>query len=1045
MRKSILIMLMLWIGYSLELFAFTGSININSGPAVRVPGITTPTVLQASLSGAVQGQLRWTNRNGNPIGTGATLSITTADEYTVWDVVTTTIPGEPNTEQFFFVAKISIPDLEHHIDITDGTSPISDTQSTTLCVRSNAFSYYAMQISWQQDSWTLPTVGDNMCRSTILPGNYKATITYTGYGQSVTIPTGIKTVSANVKKPFLQQPIEPYNPTKADLLVVTNPGNFSTYKIMKNNVEIASPAEPSYHYTSEGYYRVGGRLSSSGVLIWSPEFYIPVGDVESPSVNATNDGIIKYDGGTVQLSVVSGYTSYAWFKEGLNIPNATFNVVTVTKSGNYSVQVCLGVTCTTSNTYQVRGEVTSVNSVSKRNAMVAGTKSVSQLIALPATQKIEQTSYLDGFARPLAEVSRRYSPSGKDLVTVHKYDSLGREAKKILPFARTTTDGAYYYTPNSLQPVINFYQGSDDHIANSTVPFAETAFENSPLNRVLKQGAPGEEWQLNTEHINTVGYYGGRASDNVWIFAASGADLASSGFYPDGALTVIEMTDEAGNHSREFKNKLGQKILTETIIEAGVKLRTYFVFDDLGRLSHVVPPKAVAALSTSATVTITAAVLAAECYVYSYDERSRLTAKSVPGGGSTYTVYDQWDRVVLMQTPDQRTKNKWLFNKYDIFNRMVLQGEITLSGDYTAARNAVNTYYAGVASSPALRYESRDVAIHGYTNNSYPRLTNALQAYTVNYYDDYSILSEVDFGTSYRFILDSSIGASANSLLVRGLVTATKSQILGTSNYLKTVNYYDTKHRLIQTVSNNHINGFDRIMNVIDFAGRTVKLKNDHKGITDLLTLQEYDYDVAGRKLRTFHNANQKLRVLLCEYHYNELGQVVEKNIHGSPDGTKFLQSEDYTYTIRGWMEQMNPLDTESNVTFQDQYSFTLSYTSPLGATSDFHPQFNGNIASFTQQRAGADLGNSTYNFSYDARNQLTKATYLESGSNNMFDMPQITYDKNGNILTLKRKARNSTGVSELIDDLQYTYYGNGNQLYKVDDSGNASKGFINR
>lgn len=94
--------------------------------------------------------------------------------------------------------------------------------------------------------------------------------------------------------------------------------------------------------------------------------------------------------------------------------------------------------------------------------------------------------------------------------------------------------------------------------------------------------------------------------------------------------------------------------------------------------------------------------------------------------------------------------------------------------------------------------------------------------------------------------------------------------------------------------------------------------------------------------------------------------------------------------------------------------------------------QFNGNISSVRWQTANLPV--SEYSYSYDHTNRLTDADYFEKVSNQWissikYDVANINYDANGNILTIKQKGAvsQSGGVYSygLIDDLNYTYDGN--------------------
>ncbi|WP_026903436.1 hypothetical protein [Pedobacter glucosidilyticus] len=97
-------------------------------------------------------------------------------------------------------------------------------------------------------------------------------------------------------------------------------------------------------------------------------------------------------------------------------------------------------------------------------------------------------------------------------------------------------------------------------------------------------------------------------------------------------------------------------------------------------------------------------------------------------------------------------------------------------------------------------------------NNFIPTITN--------YYDDYSFPGNI-FGLP--------INQESNN--VRGLLTAT---ILGTatsgdgvSNYLS-VNYYDSRGRIIRIKSQNHLSGTDQVDNTYSFVGELLTSTRTH-------------------------------------------------------------------------------------------------------------------------------------------------------------------------------------------------------------------------
>ena len=1023
--------------------------------------MNTPTIL--TFNGRTAGNItRWMRDGFREANTTDVLSITIPGRYDAYDVQIIDLPGEGPTE--FWPdqpsATIIIPALEQSLDFF-GPNPLSATQSTLMFVSSNAAGYIS-KVEWLRNNF-LENGVFSTSRVVNTPGVYSAWVTYTYNQESVVKVVPGRNVGASPDAPQIEfkrssdfnTTITSYNPVSPPVLNVKNFSRFTEFQIIRNSQMIDARGNPNRQPTeftinNQGTYSIGGQLVGFPNFVFTVDIEIPRGDIPVPPVQATNGGLLTYDKPNLVLSTPAGYHSYTWSRDGQSIGGATTRQLTVTQPGIYTVTGCATYPdgfsqCKTSQPIQVTGEKRFINAVGKRISLVENIATVTQLDALPYNQSNTTIGYFDGFARPVQNLAQASSPLGKDVVTFHTYDAFSRETKQLLPYVRNTTDGAFKIITPSYKPLRDFYQNNNDKIVNSAFPYAETLYEASPLNRVLQQGAPGEEWQLSTGHVRRMEYGNNTASDNIWIWKPAGAGLTATEVYPASALSVIKTIDENGNPSRVFQDKQGQNVCIEKTGEGSLRLRTYFVFDDLNKLTFVIPPKTIEELQISGnTVSISADVLAKECYSYVYDTRGRLTTKKIPGAGAAYTVYDPWNRVVLTQHANQRTRNKWLFNKYDNLGRIILSGEFTLAGDLATAQQAVNTFYATVASTPTLRYEETGTSVHGYTNRSYPVLPANAQVYQVNYYDNYAFLS--DFGTGYQFVQESALGLSASSTQTTSLLTGTKTLILGTTTYLKAATYYDAKHRPIQIIAENHTGSIDRASTQLDFTSRVLKTKMIHNGPQSVTVLEEFTYDHAGRKLQAYHTINNGPRILLCDYQYNELGQLVEKNIH-STDGSHFLQSLDYTYNIRGWLLNTNNGETDPNATYPDQYGFSLSYTSSPDNTSGFTPSFNGNIAAFGQTRPGTLDGSvpatSVYNYRYDTRDQLKEAKYFQSGQDGRFDMPVITYDANGNIQTLQRKGITTSGAPGVIDNLNYFY--NGNQLIRINDSADATKGFINR
>ena len=85
-----------------------------------------------------------------------------------------------------------------------------------------------------------------------------------------------------------------------------------------------------------------------------------------------------------------------------------------------------------------------------------------------------------------------------------------------------------------------------------------------------------------------------------------------------------------------------------------------------------------------------------------------------------------------------------------------------------------------------------------------------------------------------------------------------------------------------------------------------------------------------------------------------------------------------------------------------------------------------------------------SYGFQYDALNRIKAAKHATGNyiANDAFGVNNISYDKNGNILSLQRHGipQNVDDCYAIIDDLAYAY--TGNQLTGVTELGDTEKGF---
>jgi hypothetical protein len=213
---------------------------------------------------------------------------------------------------------------------------------------------------------------------------------------------------------------------------------------------------------------------------------------------------------------------------------------------------------------------------------------------MPETQVMESVQYFDGISRPLQTVGTRLSPLHFDLVQLVSYDRLGLETTKYLPY--TSSQGNGRYQQNAINDQQKFYQSGDETIANDAAPFSQAIFENSPLNRILKQGSPGLSWQPNSNAIGFE-YSLNTSADSVMRFTydiGSSAVLRSE--YAPGVLIRNKVIDEDKNDVIEFVDKLDRTVCKKVRAGENLYATTYYVYDDIGNLVVVIPPEGVRSL-----------------------------------------------------------------------------------------------------------------------------------------------------------------------------------------------------------------------------------------------------------------------------------------------------------------------------------------------------------------------------------------------------------------------------------------------------------------
>lgn len=891
----------------------------------------------------------------------------------------------------------------------------------------------------------------------------------------------------------------PSSPTGAN-----NASRNGTGNITISTAPVASASAYRWYFSSAGgtydIDQVGSSYTFTNLSITTTRYVSTRdGNCESPSRLAVTayilpDPLISFPNGNftnvgspVTLTTQT-FSTYLWrYEDGTTL--GTTQSVQVNKPGYYTVEVTDSRGTGISPSAKVDDIIESQNLsfVVTNEINTTGIKKYSDVYGLTADNRQQSIEYFDGIGRAMQSVAVQASPSKNDIVGTAKYDALGRESERYAPIVSPQNTGLYQLgilgtsTYNG-SPHYNFYNSTNTENANvsrDSHPFSKTIFEASPLNRPLKQGALGYQWNpdFGDNHI-TNKYRTNTVDDSVRKW--SNSSIVSTATYNAAELRVEDVEDEEKLKSHVFYTKEGLKVLERIKSESGNTVsETYYIYDIYNNLKVLITPAHAELMKTANNYAPTPTDLDNWSYQSQYDELHRVIVQKSPGAQPNYIVYDKRNRTILTQDGNQRLRNEWSYTKYDEFDRIVFTGIHTTPATHTELINYVNQLDGGKGyqNVSAPTYSANQVrtgatisssAFDGYkeyhatqTITLQPGFSFSASAantfrasigssfsigttvfpsenvedHSITYYDRYDY-NDLFTNHSLQFAIETwqttNIEPFAKQLQPMGSVTANSIRILGTNQWLNAIIYYDKEGRTIQSIGYNHLGSVDKISTAYNFRGDVVESKNITNGI---LSTRRFMYDHTGRITKLYHKLNTQPEVLLESYVYNELGQLIDKKLHSTDNGANHLQSIDYTYNIRGWLSSINNFSGgESNDYFTMENVYEQTFPSQITS----FPKHDGLI---TATKWKNDLSNNAkyYAFTYSAQKWLTDAIYSEKLSGlpatglDKFSEKGLSYDQNGNIKTLQRYMDNGTTQ---IDLLGYNYSSTGgNQLLSVTDT----------
>ena len=249
--------------------------------------------------------------------------------------------------------------------------------------------------------------------------------------------------------------------------------------------------------------------------------------------------------------------------------------------------------------------------------------------------------------------------------TTYTYDTFKRLDQIITRGGNVVFDRTYQYAPvdgkNAVITTKTFLGTAASYNLNEIVEydpagrveFTEEAGHLQGINKYDNLGRMTSSKAANA-HFYNFSKYDGRVTERLlesgvegWptfmSFNESAITIENPAPIPDETWMMSETIDENGNISREYTNGIGQLVKQERI-HNGNPVETTYEYDEGGNMKQVNPPTG-------------------DAYLYYYDGRNRLVAKTIPHEGTYGYTYTDRDEIETEAKPDG-TMYEFIYNDF---------------------------------------------------------------------------------------------------------------------------------------------------------------------------------------------------------------------------------------------------------------------------------------------------------------------------------------------------------------------------------------------
>lgn len=506
---------------------------------------------------------------------------------------------------------------------------------------------------------------------------------------------------------------------------------------------------------------------------------------------------------------------------------------------------------------------------------------------------------------------------------------------------------------------------------------------------------------------------------------------------------------------------------------------TLYYYDQAGNLSQTVSPEGVDRLDASDTslnnainehraageVTEEVSLLPNHTLEtqYRYNSLNQLVWQQTPDGGTTVFAYDNLGRIIASQNEKQavardgyaKPATSFSYTEYDGLGRIIEAGEtidigqsyeITKEGRLKSGSTFVNSFDHGPRKEVTITTYDKTVPLASSSTTGFQNSGELFENFTAV---QGTLRNRVGGVLFYKEIPE---GAQSN-YFNHGLFY--DYDIHGNVKELVSI-YVDHRDSGI-------INRIKHVAYEYDLISGNVHKVTYQKGESDQF-IHAYSYDADNRITQVKTSKDGYLWETDATYQYYKHGPLARMEL-----GDRKVQGQDYVYTLQGWLKSVNgeyitdPTKdfgkdgTPGSIVARDAFGYSLGYfngdyKAVAGNTETYFSLssptvqnlYNGNIKQMvTSLRGlnGSTLPSQVNTYNYDQLNRI-KAMSSESvvstnnspGARTPGVESSYTYDRNGNLETLSRKAEKN-GSIVLMDDLTYEYKTGTNQLTLVRDA----------